>query len=318
VEAKVASARDVTLLSAAVILGALIAPQLSAIGLPILAAGIAGLVYRGHSAAAAFAAAFGVAAVAAVQLTDAIYAGPAVLAVLAAVLLLPRRSAQVAGALLVGVLTLAGAASDAVLARTQGTTLTASIAKQTALLADEFGKALGASASVELVARIREAAVTMASAWPSSYFEGAVLVTVLAIAAIAWAARRADRTVNVPALGRLDLSPHVLWAFVAGVLLVAASYGSFAASKAFGVVGLNLVLCARTLFFLQGISVSAGVLDRTGVGLGGRILALAALAALDALTLVVSLIGLLDFWVNFRRLPRDGVTPDAPAEDAGL
>jgi len=40
---------------------------------------------------------------------------------------------------------------------------------------------------------------------------------------------------------------------------------------------------------------------------------LAALAALDALTLVVSFIGLLDFWVNFRRLPRDGVTP-APTQ----
>jgi hypothetical protein len=79
-------------------------------------------------------------------------------------------------------------------------------------------------------------------------------------------------------------------------------------------VGLNLVLCARTLFVLQGLSVSAGLLDRAGVGLGGRILALAALAALDALTLVVSFVGLLDFWVNFRRLPRDGVTPTASTQ----
>ena len=82
-------------------------------------------------------------------------------------------------------------------------------------------------------------------------------------------------------------------------------------------MGLNLVLCARTLFVLQGLSVSAGVLDRAGVGLGGRILALAALAALDALTLAVSFIGLLDFWVNFRRLPRDGVTPAAPTPVGG-
>ena len=76
-----------------------------------------------------------------------------------------------------------------------------------------------------------------------------------------------------------------------------------------GVVGLNLVLCVRTLFFLQGISVAAGVLDRAGVGLGGRILALAALAALDVPTFVLSFTGLLDFWVNIRRLPREGTAP---------
>ena len=154
----------------------------------------------------------------------------------------------------------------------------------------------------------------MSTAWPATYFESALVVGVLVIAAIAWAARRAGQEVNVPPLSHLDLTPHVLWAFVAGVLLLAASYGAFSASKAFAVVGLNLVLCARTLFVLQGLSVSAGLLDRTGVGLGVRILALAALAALDALTLVVSFIGLLDFWVNFRRLPRDGVTPAASTQ----
>jgi len=44
-------------------------------------------------------------------------------------------------------------------------------------------------------------------------------------------------------------------------------------------------------------------------------LALAALAALDAFTYVVSFTGLVDFWINFRRLPRDGVTPTAPLSE---
>jgi hypothetical protein len=107
----------------------------------------------------------------------------------------------------------------------------------------------------------------------------------------------------------------VLWIFVVGLLLLAASYVSTAESSILGVVGLNLVLCARTLFFLQGFSVAAGVLDRAGVGLGGRILALAVLAALDALTLVLSFTGLLDFWVNFRRLPREGAAPTVAEPD---
>jgi hypothetical protein len=289
-------------------------PQLAVVGLPVAAAGVAGLAYRGKIALAAVAAALGVGAVAALQRIDVVFVAPAVIAILLSVVMLPKRNAQVVGALLVGVLTLASVGFEELLARGQGTTLTAATALQMQAAVGELVKALGSSASAELVSRLKEVAVTMSGAWPATYFESAVVVGVLVIVAIAWAARRAGREVNVPALSQLDLSPHVLWAFVVGLLLLAASYGAFPASKTFAVVGLNLVLCARTLFVLQGLSVSAGLLDRTGVGLGGRILALAALAALDALTLVVSFIGLLDFWVNFRRLPRDGTTPAAPTQ----
>jgi len=313
VDARAAGIRDASLLSVAVVLGVLMAPQLAVVGLPVAAAGVAGLTYRGKVALAAVAAALGVGAVAALQRIDIVFVAPAVAAILLAVVMLPKRSAQVVGAVLVGILTLASAGFEEVLARTQGTTLAAMAALQMQQAVGELTKMLGPSASAELVSRLKEVAQTMSTAWPASYFESAVVVGVLVIAAIAWVARRAGREVNVPPLARLDLTPHVLWVFVVGLLLLAASYGAFSASKALGVAGLNLVLCARTLFVLQGLSVSAGVLDRTGVGLGGRILALAALAALDALTLVVSFIGLLDFWVNFRRLPRDGVTP-APTQ----
>ena len=290
------------------------APALTVVGLPVAAAGIAGLLYRGRLAVAGFAAAFGVAAVFVIQRVDVVFVAPTLLAILLAAVLLPRRSAQVVGAMLVTVIALASIGLEELLARAQGTTLTAMTAVQTKLAVDELVKALGTSASAELVTQLNEVATRMSTVWPSTHFQAAVISGVLVIAAISWAARRTGRELLVPKFSQLDLTPHVLWAFVVGVLLIAASYGAFSASSMFGVVGLNLVLCARTLFALQGLSVSAGLLDRAGVGLGGRILALAALAALDALTLVVSFVGLLDFWINFRRLPRDGVTPAAPTQ----
>jgi hypothetical protein len=314
VDARAAGTRDASLLSVAVVLGVLMSPQLALVGLPIAAAGVAGLAYRGRLSLAAIAGVLGVGAVAALQRIDVIFVAPAIAVILLAVVMLPKRSAQVVGAVLVGVFTLASVAFEELLARGQGTTLTAATALQMQAAVGEMVKMLGTSASAELVSSLKEVAQTMSTAWPATYFESAVVLGVLVIVAIAWAARRAGREVNVPPLSRLDLTPHVLWAFVAGLLLLAASYGAFPASKTFAVVGLNLVLCVRTLFVLQGLSVSAGLLDRAGVGLGGRILALAALAALDALTLVVSFVGLLDFWVNFRRLPRDGVTPTASTQ----
>jgi len=308
--------RDVTLLSVAVVLGAAMAPVFGLIGLPIAAAGLAGLAYRDHLVAASLSAALGAVTAAAINPVDVAYVAPALLVVLVAVTQLPKRGAQRVAPALIGGLMLVSIVFDEVLARMEGTTLTAQVAAQTQLIAKEVGASLSGVVQADVIAKLGDVARAMALAWPSAYFEAAVLVGVLVIAAIAWAARRADKDVDVPPLGRLDLTPHVLWAFVAGLLLLALSYVSSPASNVLGAVGLNLVLCARTLFFLQGLGVSAGVLDRAGVGLGGRIFALAALAALDALTLAVSFIGLVDFWINFRRLPRDGVTPDAPADPA--
>ena len=281
-------------------------------GLPIAAAGIAGLVYRGRTVLAGIAAATGVGLAALLAPSAILYAAPVALAILLAVVALPKRHIQLVAGALIGVFTLTSAGYDAFVARAAGTTLLAEWAAQSKRLVAEMTKSLGASATTDIRTQLDGAASFVASAWPSVYFQSAVIMAVIVIAAISWAARRTEAPLDVPRFSQVDITPHVLWAFVAGLLLLAASYTSFSASVTLGVVGLNLVLCARTLFFLQGMSVSAGVLDRAGVGLGGRILALAALAALDALTFAISFTGLMDFWVNFRRLPRDGEMPVVP------
>jgi len=314
VEVRTTSTRDVLLLVVATVLGTALTSSAAVFGLPIAAAGIAGLTYRGRGIIAAAAAGFGIVFASFLMPGGAFYVAPVMLAVVLAVALLPKVSFQVVTGSLIGVLALTGAGFDALAARAAGTTLPAQVAEQAKLVTAGLVKSLGASAPADLTAQMTQATTFIASSWPSTYFQSAVFLAVLIVAAIAWAARRADVSLDIPSLSRLDITPHVLWVFVAGVLLVAASYGSFPASGTLGVVGLNLVLCARALFFLQGIGVAAGVLDRAGVGLGGRIFGLAALAALDVFTLAISFSGLLDFWINFRRLPRDGELPAAPVE----
>ena len=313
---RIAGGRDTLLLCAAVILGTVLAPQVAFFGLPVAAAGIAGLTYRGRSTYAAYAAAVGVVAVGVAHLSDVVFVAPALAAVMLTVWLLPKRPVQIVAGALIAVLALASAGVDMLIARSAGLTLSASVAKDADSLVAALAKSMGSSASASLLKQLHDTARTVASAWPSAYFQSAVFMGILVIAAIAWAARRADRPLDIPPLSRLDITPHVLWAFVGGLLLLAASYGSFSAAGALGVVGLNLVLCARALFFLQGASVSAGLLERAGVGFGGRFLALIALLVLDALTLAVSFTGLLDFWINFRRLPRDGAAPVVPEPSA--
>ena len=305
--------RDVTLLAVSVLLGIGLASLVPWLGLPIAAAGLAGLAYRQRGMIAAGVSAVGVAAVALLGVANVVFAAPAVTAVLIAITLLPRVDVQVVGAVLVGILTLAGIGFDFFALHAVGTTISAQAAKDTTEIMNGVIKSLGSSATPEVVTSLKRTVVMMQQAVWSTYFESAVLVAILVIVAIAWSARRVGRPIALPRLAEVDLSLHILWPFVVGVFALAISYGSYPWASAAGIVGLNLVLCSRTLFFIQGMSVAAGVLERTRVGRGGRILALAALAALDALTFAVTFAGLLDFWINFRKLPRDG----APAATVG-
>jgi hypothetical protein len=244
-----------------------------------------------------------------IQPSSVLFVAPVLAAVVLTVVFLPKHSMQAVAGSLVVVVGLSSLAADALTARSQGTTLPALFSGQSQTLVTETVKAMGSSASAETLASLKAFAQLVSTAWPSAYFQGAVFIAALVVAAVVWAARKAGHPLEIVPFSKLDLTPHVLWVFVVGLLMLAASYSSFAGSVVLGAVGLNLVLCARTLFFIQGFAVVAGLLDRAGVGLGGRILALAALAVLDALTMIISFTGLLDFWINFRRLPREGAAP---------
>jgi len=313
VNERTAEIRDLGLLSAAVVLGVTLSFEFSLIGLPLAAMGLAGLIFRGRIFPAGMAAAFGVAAVAIVQPESIIFVAPALVAVFLAVFLLPRVDAQVVGAVLTAVLSVAGAGRDYVLLKGQGTTLYAMLSSELNKAVAQQAQAAGGSTASTAQA-MRETVSTLLSLIPMMYFVTGLVTAIAVIYGIAWAAKRSGRTVMVPPLARLDLSPHVLWPFVIGLFALAASYSPIAHAATWGTVGLNLVWCCGALFSLQGLGVSAGVLERTGVGPGVRILALAALAVIDAFLAGIPLgfVGLVDFWVNFRRLPRDGVTPSSP------
>jgi hypothetical protein len=315
VDARISRIANPTIQLAAIVAGTVLAPVLPFVGVPLAAAGVAGLVYRGHTGFAAAAAAVGVAVVGVLNVTELAFVAPVIGAVVVTVVSLRTRPMQAVAAAFAGVFALASLAPVAMTARAQGITLSGFIAKQSQILMSMAKQAMGSSASVETLASLKDTLQLYASVWPALYFQAGIIVGALVIVSVVWVARKVDNPLEIGPFSTLDLSPHVLWPFVIGLFLLAASYLSFAGASTLGVVGLNLLLCARTLFFIQGISVMAGVLDRAGVGLGGRIFALAAFAALDALTFVVSFTGLLDFWINFRRLPREGVTSTVAEPD---
>jgi Predicted membrane protein (DUF2232) len=297
-----AKTRDALLLSAAVVLGVLVPPAFAIVGLPIAAAGLAGLAYQRRLVNAAVAVAVGIALVALVQGIGAAYVAPALAAIALAVILLPRIDAQWVGALLTAVLGSAEAVHDYLQIRAMHQTPQQAITR----MVDSVSSST-ATAQMKL-----DTAKLLYELLPMLYFVSGLLAAIVVILAVAWAARRSNRTLKVPSLAKLDLTPHVLWPFIVGVLAVAASYGRVPYSSALWTVGLNFVVCVSVLFALQGVGVVAGMLDRISVGRGVRVWAWVALAVFDVFMPVASFVGLLDFWVNFRRLPRDGANPPSP------
>ncbi|NTW28264.1 MAG: DUF2232 domain-containing protein [Coriobacteriia bacterium] len=302
---------DTLLLSVATIFGVVLAPMLPYVGVPIAAAGVAGLVYQDRLSAAVFGAVVGSVAAIAMSPVSAVFVIPVVLAVFFTVLMLPRTSVQRIAVVLIGVLAAATVGVSALAARLVGTT----VSVQIATLFDEFGKGLGSSASAELLSQLSSAARLFGTIWPGWYFREAVFVGVITIMVVGWSAKKLEQPIEIPSLKQLDLTPHILWAFVSGLFLLAASYSSIPMAAAMGTVGTNLLLCAWPFLFIQGLSVMAAVLEKVGISSVGRVFGLVGFAVLDALTLAVSFTGLVDFWFNFRRLPRDGFTPSAPEHE---
>jgi hypothetical protein len=189
-DARIPRIGDSVMLFTAVVIGTALAPAIAFVGLPIAAAGIAGLAYRGNIALAAFAAAAGVAVVGVLNVSELVYIAPVLAAVVVTVVTLPKRSMQAVAAGLIAVLALANVAADALSARSQGTTLPATISQESKALAAEMTKAMGASAPAEALRAFKDAAGLIASAWPSAYFQAALFVGVLAGSAVRSKSRR--------------------------------------------------------------------------------------------------------------------------------
>jgi uncharacterized protein YybS (DUF2232 family) len=67
----------------------------------------------------------------------------------------------------------------------------------------------------------------------------------------------------------------------------------------------------RWVLFAQGVAVFAGLYERVKVSKAGRAFGYATLAITEAFLPLVSLTGLVDVWLNFRKLPRDGRTDES-------
>jgi uncharacterized protein YybS (DUF2232 family) len=292
----------------------LVAP-LPPLGVPLAGFGLATLAYRFRDSSAWIVAALATAVMVLIAWPGWAFALLAVAPVLitagpvAARLLRNRPALLVAAiiAIVVAVVQLAGIAAEAAVA---GKSLLGYVDAQMTQSVDTFIKATAASGqSLNLdPATLRTEVVTL---MPGFLLDMALLTGLLGTAAVVAAGRRSDVAVNrLPELTTLEISSYALIPIIAGLAALALQvfvHGAFA--FALGIIGGNLLVVGVPLLTVQGLGILLFWLQRWEIPRGARIALTIAACVLEPFVPLMTLAGLVDTWLNLRRLPREGTDP---------
>jgi hypothetical protein len=313
--------RELLLIALAIVAGAVLAADLPFAGVPLAAGALGWLAYRYGYAAASGAAVLATA-------VSCLVAGSWVVAVLVAPALLAA-GPLAAWALtrwpamwvIVGVTLVVLAASvalDASVAAVNGKAFSEERRAESSAMREIVvqSAARSGSADTEAAAEIADqVARGWLTMWPSLYLYVAGLTAVLAVPAVSRAGRVLGREVRaLPPLPELDFSLHIVWPAIAGLALLAAAVYLRRPDGWMQVLGANMLLIVRPVLFFQGVGDFAALYRKAGVGRLARFLGFVLLGLSESAVPSVSIVGLVDLFANFRKLPRGG--EGAPKEAA--
>ncbi|HEY3317747.1 MAG TPA: DUF2232 domain-containing protein [Coriobacteriia bacterium] len=317
-----ADMRDTVLVSLGCLVAALFALVAPVIGVPLCAMSLAYLTYRRGTLVAGVVVVAAATVVASTSPIEGLLVGVVLAAAgpYAARALRKRSPWRVAG--VVAAVVFAGALGALALeAAAAHTDLVGLMQRSGAELLDMLRRSAGRSIPAEQITVMVESARQSLYQWPAWLLVESGLAGLLATYAVGWQARRAgvEDARTLPRLDELDMSWHLTWGVIAGLGLLAAARFMHQPDGPTAVLGLNVMRVTGSLLAVQGLAVFAGLYRKAGMGAVGRGIGYVFLVITEPLTAVlvpvglVGLTGLLDLWVNLRKLPR-GAEPQ-PAEE---
>lgn len=303
-------------LTLVVIFGAVLAVLIDpVIGLPIAAAALAGLVFGDRAPLSLFA-----------GLVAGVVAGVLLYGVIAPLLGASVASGEpliytallVASLLLVGPITVwlmrRRSALETMIAVTAGLTVLSVV--ELAVYARQAGLSVNGymeSAVADLFAQAGaadELLQTFMDIWPGLLVTANAITALLVVVAVGIAGARFGAALRrMPPLAMLDLDVRMVILPITAVALLAAGRIPADIAPTLEIVGKNLLMIARMVYFLQGVAVFAGLYERAKFSRPVRMAGFVLLGVTEAFAPAVSLTGLADMWLNLRRLPRDGNPP---------
>ncbi len=165
--------------------------------------------------------------------------------------------------------------------------------------------AMQGTLSADQRAVFEQSASLVAGCWVAIYSIAACVYVICGLL-VRWVIERARRVITWPSFSSVDLS--VLWVvpLIVGVALYAVSaFPSVPEADRVFLASANIMMLSVIPLFFQGAAAGKGIMNGWGLSFAWQLCLGVAGLVTGLLFLVIPLVGLLDFWVNFRKLPRE-------------
>lgn len=226
-----------------------------------------------------------------------------VLCVLGVVWCMRNHAATLAGICAVIVATaLVNIGIEAAVATAAGSSLSQVVDGLLAYMVSVAQDAVGTGIQAELI--VRQIAPVLKALWPFTYVASAGMDALAAGIGSYLMYVRTSGIPRVPAIVAFDMPMWPVGVLIASILGLSASLSGFPGAEVLLSVSVTDLMSVRFIFAIQGFAVVLTFANRFRFGCLGRTLLLVLSIWLETMFFIVSIVGLIDVWANFRILTR--------------
>lgn len=226
-----------------------------------------------------------------------------VLCVLGVVWCMRNHAATLAGICAVIVATaLVNIGIEAAVATAAGSSLSQVVDGLLAYMVSVAQDAAGTGIQAELI--VRQIAPVLKALWPFTYVASAGMDALAAGIGSYLMYVRTSGIPRVPAIVAFDMPMWPVGVLIASILGLSASLSGFPGAEVLLSVSVTALMSVRFIFAIQGFAVVLTFANRFRFGCLGRTLLLVLSIWLESMFFIVSIVGLIDVWANFRKLTR--------------
>lgn len=226
-----------------------------------------------------------------------------VLCVLGVVWCMRNHAATLAGICAVIIATaLVNIGIEAAVATAAGSSLSQVVDGLLAYMVSVAQDAAGTGIQAELI--VRQIAPVLKALWPFTYVASAGMDALAAGIGSYLMYVRTSGIPRVPAIVAFDMPMWPVGVLIASILGLSASLSGFPGAEVLLSVSVTALMSVRFIFAIQGFAVVLTFANRFRFGCLGRTLLLVLSIWLETMFFIVSIVGLIDVWANFRKLTR--------------
>ena len=191
---------------------------------------------------------------------------------------------------------------EAAVATAAGSSLSQVVDGLLAYMVSVAQDAAGTGIQAELI--VRQIAPVLKALWPFTYVASAGMDALAAGIGSYLMYVRTSGIPRVPAIAAFDMPMWPVGVLIASILGLSASLSGFPGAEVLLSVSVTALMSVRFIFAIQGFAVVLTFANRFRFGCLGRTLLLVLSIWLETMFFIVSIVGLIDVWANFRKLTR--------------